>query len=66
MNEFVESIIDGHLTLDELIEDLQQAKEHCIDGRSEIIIHNNQTRTFSYIDTVEFDNNNVTININTL
>lgn len=66
MNKFVESIIGGHLTLDELIEDLQQAKEHCVDGRSEIVIHNNQTHTLSYIDTVEFDNDEVTININTI
>lgn len=66
MNKFVESIIGGYLTLDELIEDLQQAKEHCVDGRSEVIIHKNQTHTFGYIDNVEFDNDNVTININIL
>jgi hypothetical protein len=49
------------VNLDELIKALIEAKEHCVDGRSEILIVRNIIEPFGYITDVKFDSKNVII-----
>lgn len=47
------------MTLDELISKLQEAKEHFVPGRSEVIISDNGAETIS---EVKYDSNHVYLN----
>lgn len=49
-----------YISLDELISTLEKAKEHCVDGRSKVLIRKGHTRP-KCVSDVEFDSNNVTI-----
>jgi len=50
------------MTLDELIEKLLEAKEHCVDGRSEVLVSNGSILNLR-IDEIEYNSTNVIITI---
>lgn len=50
------------MTLDELINTLQEAKEHGVDGRSKVIAHNLLSNDKDYVYNAEYTSNNVIIN----
>lgn len=50
-------------TLDELIESLQEAKEHCISGNTSVKVTVNISDDPMFVDVV-YDNNNVELVIN--
>lgn len=49
------------MNLDELIDALLEAKEHCVDGKSEVFLRNQFTKLGSTILDIKFDSKNVFI-----
>lgn len=49
-------IIKTYITLDELIEQLTIAKEHCVPGNSNVTVRENMSHEEFIIISVEFDN----------
>lgn len=54
----------SYITLDELIESLQEAKEHCISGNTIVKVTVNNTSDNPVFVDVVYDNNNVELVIN--
>lgn len=54
----------SYITLDELIESLQEAKEHCISGNTIVKVTVNNTSDNPLFVDVVYDNNNVELVIN--
>ena len=50
------------MNLDEVIAVLTEAKEHCVDGRSLVMLKNTNTSDVTYIDDIKYTSNNVIIN----
>lgn len=50
------------MTLDELIKELQEAKEHCVPGKSKVIITIDDTHSIPELYYVEWNNQNVFLN----
>lgn len=51
------------MTLDKLIEKLLEAKEHCVPGNSNVLIKGARPRIVTYIGDVNYNSNNVYIEI---
>lgn len=49
------------MTLDEVIAALLEAKEHCVDGKSKVLIQRGIIEYPGYITGIEYNSNNVTI-----
>lgn len=50
-----------YMSLDELIVALQEAKDHCVDGRSKVLVRNRIVNHPGYITDIKFDSKNVII-----
>lgn len=49
------------MNLDETIAALQEAKEHCVDGRSKVLVKRGTVGHTSCVTNIEYDSNNVII-----